>query len=357
LTNLDLIYGNKVTIHTDHAALRYLATKKDAKPRLIRWILLLQEFDITIKDTKGKENCVADHLSRLEHIPREEEEIREHFPDEQLLTVSCTPWYVDYANYLATGEMPLSWSRVDKRNFKRRVAQYFWDDPFLFKYGSDQILRKCVPNEEIPSILSFCHSHACGGHFRAKKTAAKILQCGFFWPTLFKDAHEFCKSCDKCQRLGRISKRNMMPLNPILEVEVFDVWGIDFMGPFPVSNGYSYILVAVDYVSKWAEAIPTRSNDHQVVCKFIRDNIFSRFGMPRAIISDNGPHFCNRPFASLLQKYGVTHRLATLYHPQTSGQVEVTNRQLKQILEKVIKPNRKDWADKLLDALWGYRTA
>jgi hypothetical protein len=149
----------------------------------------------------------------------------------------------------------------------------------------------------------------------------------------------------------------MMPLNPILEVEVFDVWGIDFMGPFPVSNGYSYILVAVDYVSKWAEAIPTKSNDHKIVCKFIRNNIFSRFGMPRAIISDNGPHFCNRPFASLLRKYGVTHRLATPYHPQTSGQVEVTNRQLKQILEKVIKPNRKDWADKLLDALWGYRTA
>ena len=156
---------------------------------------------------------------------------------------------------------------------------------------------------------------------------------------------------------GRITQRDMMPLTPILEVEIFDLWGIDFMGPFPLSYGHQYILVAVDYVSKWAKAIPTRTNDNHVVIKFLREYIISRFGAPRAIISDNGSHFCNRAFEALMRKYSITHKLSTAYHPQTNGQVEVTNRQIKLILEKTVGQNRKDWSIKLTDALWAYRTA
>ncbi|RVW78395.1 Gag-Pol polyprotein [Vitis vinifera] len=149
----------------------------------------------------------------------------------------------------------------------------------------------------------------------------------------------------------------MMPLNPILIVDLFDVWGIDFMGPFPMSFGHSYILVGVDYVSKWVEAIPCRTNDHKVVLKFLKENIFSRFGVPKAIISDGGTHFCNKPFEALLAKYGVKHKVATPYHPQTSGQVELANREIKNILMKVVNTNRKDWSVRLLDSLWAYRTA
>nr|CAN74623.1 hypothetical protein VITISV_024821 [Vitis vinifera] len=185
----------------------------------------------------------------------------------------------------------------------------------------------------------------------------KVIQSGFWWPSLFKDAHSMCKGCDRCQRLGKLTRRNMMPLNPILIVDVFDVWGIDFMGPFPMSFGHSYILVEVDYVSKWVEAIPCRSNDHKVVLKFLKDNIFARFGVPKAIISDGGTHFCNKPFETLLAKYGVKHKVATPYHPQTSGQVELANREIKNILMKVVNVNRKDWSIKLLDSLWAYRTA
>jgi hypothetical protein len=227
----------------------------------------------------------------------------------------------------------------------------------LFKYCADQVIRRCVPESEFHSILSFCHSLACGGHFSAKKTAAKVLQCGFTWPTLFKDAYDFCRACERCQRLGAMSRRDMMPLNPILIVKIFDVWGIDFMGPFPPSFGYEYILVGVDYVSKWVEAVATKTNDHKVVVKFIQTNIFSRFGTPRAIISDGGKHFCNRFLKTLLLKYSVTHKVATPYHPQTSGQVEVSNREIKHILEKTVRPDRKDWSLRLNDALWAYRIA
>jgi hypothetical protein len=148
-----------------------------------------------------------------------------------------------------------------------------------------------------------------------------------------------------------------MPQNAMLEVELFDVWGIDFMGPFPPSFGKQYILVAVDYVSKWVEAVALPTNDDRVVIRFLKETIFARFGVPRALISDEGTHFLNHLMEKLLLKYNVKHRIATPYHPQTSGQVEVSNRQLKQILEKTVNSSRKDWASKLDDALWAYRTA
>ena len=148
-----------------------------------------------------------------------------------------------------------------------------------------------------------------------------------------------------------------MPLTNILKVELFDVWGIDFMGPFPSSYGHKYILLAVDYVSKWVEAIPTITCDAKVVLRFIRSSIFSRFGTPKAVISDGGSHFCNKLFASLLAKYGVKHRVTLAYHPQRNEQVEVSNREIKKILEKTITVTRKDWENKIDDSLWAYRTA
>ena len=147
-----------------------------------------------------------------------------------------------------------------------------------------------------------------------------------------------------------------MPLNPILIIDLFDVWGIDFMGPFPMSFGYSYILVVVDYVSKQVEVVAWKHNDHRVVLKFLKENIFSRFGVPKAIISDGGTHFCNKPFETFLAKYGIKHKVATPYHPQTSGQVELANREIKNILMKMVNASRKDWSIKLHDSLWTYRT-
>ena len=164
------------------------------------------------------------------------------------------------------------------------------------------MIRRCVSENEIISILTFCHSYACGGHFGAKRTTRKVLEC-FYWPSLFRDSYSFCKSCEHCQKIDNISQRNEMPQTPILFCEIFDVWGIDFMGPFPVSFGYVYILLAIDYVSKWVEAKATRTDNSKVVTDFIKSNTFSRLGILRALISDRGTHFCNRIVETLLRKY------------------------------------------------------
>ena len=214
------LVGSHVVVFTDHAALKYLLSKQDAKPRLIRWVLLLQEFDLEIKDKKGVENVVADHLSRLPigSSFQNDSPINETFPDEHLMACQSvpnarTPWYADVANYLATKAIPPHWSALDKRKFFWNVRNFFWDDPYLFKYCPDQIIRRCVPDGEFNSVITFCHTQACEGHFSSRKTVAKILQSGLYWPTMFRYVHHFCLSYDRCQRLGSLTKKHMMPLN------------------------------------------------------------------------------------------------------------------------------------------------
>lgn len=147
---------------------------------------------------------------------------------------------------------------------------------------------------------------------------------------------------DNCQRTGNISSKNDVPLTSILKVELFDIWGIDFMGQFPPSSDQNYILVVVDYISKWVEAISCAKSDAVTVLKFLQKNTFTRFGMLRALISDKGTHFVNRIISKLLIKYNVHYRVATAYHHQINRQPEISNLKIKSILQKVVNTSRKD---------------
>nr|GFB32667.1 reverse transcriptase domain-containing protein [Tanacetum cinerariifolium] len=201
----------------------------------------------------------------------------------------------------------------------------------------------------------FIFSNECIQAFRTLKdklTEAPIL-IALNWDQPFE---LMCDASDYAVGAGKISQKDEMPQNSIQICKIFNVWGIDFMGPFPSSKGNKYILVAVDYLSKWVEAKALPINDARVVVKFLK-SLFSRFGTPKAIIIDRGTHFYNEQFSRVMAKYGVTHRLSTAYHPQTSGQVEVTNRRLTRILESTVGENRASWSDKLEDALWAFRTA
>nr|GFA34697.1 reverse transcriptase domain-containing protein [Tanacetum cinerariifolium] len=293
------------------------------------------EFDFKVIDTRGAENYAADHLSRLEN-PYENifdpKEINETFPLESLNKVvhkdPSIPWYADLANYHARNFIIKGMTSQQKKKFFKDARHYFWDDPYLFRTCADQIIRRCVAGKEAIYILNACHSGPTGGHYGASYTAKK----------------------------GKVLQKDEMPHNFIQICEIFDVWGIEFMGPFPSSKGNKYILVAIDYLSKWVKANALPTNDAQVVVKFLK-SLFSRFGTPKAIISDRGTHFWNDQFSRVMAKYGVTHRLSTAYHPQTSRQVEVTNRELKRILKRTMGENRASWNDKLEDALWEFRTA
>nr|GEZ61372.1 reverse transcriptase domain-containing protein [Tanacetum cinerariifolium] len=287
----------------------------------------IEEFDFKVIDTRGAINYAADHLSRLEN-PYENvfdpKEINEAFPLETLNKIAhndpSTPWYADLANYHARNFIIKGMTSQQKKKFFKDARHYFWDDPYLFRTCTDQIIRRFVAGQEAIDILKACHNGPTGGHYGASYTTKKVFDSGFYWPSIYKDAFELMKHCDSCQRQGKVSQRDEIPQNFIQICEIFDVWGIDFIGPFPSSSGNKYILIAVDYFSKWVEAKALPTNDARVV-KFLK-SLFSRFGTPKAIISDHGTHFCNDQFTRVMEKYGVTHRLSTTYHPQTSGQVE-----------------------------------
>nr|GEW33616.1 reverse transcriptase domain-containing protein [Tanacetum cinerariifolium] len=311
---------SKSIVYTDHSALKYLLSKQDAKPRLLRWVLLLQEFDITIRDKKGSENLAADHLSRLENPHKdvfENKDTNENFLLETLGSISSesTLWFADIANFHARNFIKKGLTSQQKKKFFKDVKHYFWDDPYLFQICVDQIIRRCMHGQEDIDILKAYHKGPIGGHHGANLTAKKVFDAGFFWPTIYRDAHAMIKSCNTCQRQGKISQRDEMPRNAIQVYEIFDVCGIDFMGPFPSLRGN------------------------------------------KAIISDRGTHFCNDQFAKVMTKYRVTHRLTTAYHPQTSGQVEVSNRGLKRTFERTVGEKHASWSDKLDDALWAFCTA
>ncbi|GJU14446.1 reverse transcriptase domain-containing protein [Tanacetum coccineum] len=216
---------------------------------VLRWILLLQEFDVEIRDKKGAENLAADHLSRLENPHQselEKKEITETFPLETLGMVTFrgddnAPWFADFANYHAGNFVIKGMSSQQKRKFFKDVKHYFWDDPFLFKICADQVIRRCVSGQEAFDILKACHSGPTGGHYGANYTAKKVFDSGFYWPTIYKDAHDFVTQCDICQRQGKISQRDEMPQNSIqFASEFFDMVTRALtllMGPFPLQEG------------------------------------------------------------------------------------------------------------------------
>nr|GEU78157.1 reverse transcriptase domain-containing protein [Tanacetum cinerariifolium] len=244
---------------------------------------------------KGAENLAADHLSRLENPHQnvlDPKEINESFPLETLNLVSShgnssTSWFADFTNYHAGNFVVKGMSSQQKNKFFKDVKHYFWDDPFLFKICADQVIRRCVHGQEAIDILMACHYRPTGGHHGPNYTAKKVFDSGFYWPTIYRDAQDLVKTCDVCQRQGKISQRDEMPQNSIQVFEIFNVWGIDFTGPFPSSRGNKYILVDVDYLSKWVEAKALPINNARVVCKFLK-NLFARFGTlePLSVIEE-----------------------------------------------------------------------
>ncbi|GJV56113.1 reverse transcriptase domain-containing protein [Tanacetum coccineum] len=246
-----------------------------------------------------------------------DDDIDDNFPDKTLMNVSSTeedkiPWFADFANYLVGKILRKGLTYAQRCKFFSKLKHYLWDEPYLFKMCPDGMIQRCVYGAKTRKILDECHHGPTGGHYGPSTIAKKVF-----------DAYE-------------------MPQNSIEVSEIFDIWGIDFIGPFPKSHKFEYILVAIEYMSKWAEAEALPTNDARVVINFLK-KLFFRFCIPKALIYDRGTHFCNRQMEKVLKQYGFHPRIATTYHLQTSGQVENTNRSLKRILKKRSEDNPSIW--------------
>eukprot|EP00253_Pinus_taeda_P032915 PITA_32915 len=279
------ITGYEIFVHIDHFAIRYLLYKPITNGKVTRWLLLLQEFNITVLDRSGKQNIVVDFLSRIQNI-KDDAPVEDKFPDEYLFAVIIqTPWFADVANYLFTGKLPSHLFPKEKRKIIQTSANYSWITNELYKIGLDLMIRRCVREDEIPKILKACHGEPCGGNFADKRITYKVFHLGYYLPSIFRDAKEYVKRCDSFQR-----------------------------------------------------------------------DIFTRFAVPREIVTDQGSQFTSKMVEKLVEDYKIKHMNSTPYHPQANSQVESTNKVIEGILTKTVHLHIRDWAEKLPEALWVYRT-
>jgi hypothetical protein len=285
------LLGYPFVFYVDHDALKYLINKPDLSGRLARWVLLLQEFTFTIVVRPGKSHGNADHISRLEPFPQSQlEPLNDKLPDAVLFEVDVIQTeYADILTFLQTNRMPEDYIPAHVKSLLQRSSPYTLIGGTLYKQGKDAVLRRCIFTHEIPMVLEGCHSDLCGGHFAGDVTARKALLPGYWWPTMFKDAHQYARRCDPCQRTSKPTPSTAMPLVPLMAFAPFEKWGIDFVGPIAPATRHGrkrYILVATDYAIQWAEAMACKNNDAKIIARFLYENIISRFGCPKKLISD-----------------------------------------------------------------------
>jgi len=367
------ILHSKIIVYVPSAAIKDVLTQPDANGRRAKWISKMIEFNIELEPTKlvrgqglakllAEENCRSldiDFLCTIaENGQVEEEETTETKRKQSVAEnlASCN-WYAEIINFLPKLEIPSEFTQSQARTLKLRAAKFCIMENLLYWRDPSGIFVRCLDKEQSKEVMQQFHNSMCGGHHYYKTTTHKILRVGYYWPTLFSDVFVFVKSCDRCQRFEGKQQLKSLPFKPIIAKGPFQQWGLDFIGEInPHSSGqHRWILIAIDYFTKWIEAIPTRKADHNVVIKFLTENIFTRFGCPHKLITDNAAVFRAKALVEMCDSMGIKLVHSTSYYPQGNGLAESSNKSLIRIIKKLLEDNKKNWDSKLKYALWADR--
>jgi hypothetical protein len=268
--------------------------------------------------------------------------------------LSSCEWYSGIIHFLQKLEVPPELSMTQSQSLKLKAIKFCIYNNLLYWKDLASLLLRCLNKEESVEVIHRFHSSICGGHHYWKTTTHKILRAGYYWPFLFLDVCTFVKSCDKCQRFTGKQQLKSLPLRPIVVNGPFQQWGLDLIGEInPSSTGqHKWILVATDYFTKWIEAIPTRIATHQVIMKFIYENILSIFGCPKRLVTDNATAFKVDALVDMCKSMGIQLVHSTPYYPQGNGLTESFNKSLIRIIRKLLEENQKSWDSKLKFSLW-----
>ncbi|MCO5598377.1 hypothetical protein L7F22_052472 [Adiantum nelumboides] len=259
-------------------------------------------------------------------------------------------------NYILEGEFPKEFTTGQRRKLIKQASTFLWLEGSLYQKGKDLVCRRVPSTNEIPKILKGLHEEACGGNFSHDLTLKKVLLAGYVWPSMHADVQHWCRSCHNCQVNG--SKKLLYgPRQAVIANGPFEKWGIDAMGPLPrTANGKLYILVAIDYMTRWVEAQSIAKVNEKTVSKFVYTQICCRFGTPLEIVSDNGPGFRRGLLTEVCEELKISHRHSTPYYPQSNGLVEKANEIIAGIIRKMVESKPKRWDNFLDGAIWAYRT-
>ncbi|XP_074346647.1 uncharacterized protein LOC141685446 [Apium graveolens] len=323
---------SKMTVYSDsHIVVKqtsgeYIATD----PTLAQYQAMVRNIleatpDITILQINREENSKADELSKLVQNTSDLagsvyfKELR--VPSTERVEVLCigTPdnWMTPYIAYLRDGTLPEDQNKA--RYLKHKAPRFFLEDGQLYRRTFSAPTLKCVDPDEANYCLREVHEGICGDHLTAKALAYKVIRQGYYWPTIHSDSIAYVRKCPKCQKFSNIPRQSPSLPASVLSPIPFSVWGIDIMGPFPRARGdLRYVLVAIDYITKWAEAKAMRTINQQDCIKFM-DLIVMRFEILVVLISDNGPQFVGSEFEAYLKELGIKHKRASVAHPQGNG--------------------------------------
>ena len=305
------------TVVSDCNPMTYILSRQLLGGKYSKWIVILQEFDLEFTTAKSKKSLVfAELLCSLpsSSTPSHSED---HISDETLFRISTLdPWYGDIIVYLQMSSFRPAVSKDTWRRIRHQSQPYRIIGDTLYCLGTDSVLRQCLTLKGAERVLNDYHSGTCGGHMSRYATAQKILRAGYSWPSIFKDCILAICSCHECQIYQRKMHAPPSPLHPVVTIGPFAKWGIDYTSCNPRSaGGHGYIIVAVDYFTKWDEAMATLTEDDNAAAQFLFNHVISRFGVPQAIVTDHGKHFCNHMMTELTTQLGLRHASLIPYYP------------------------------------------
>jgi transposase InsO family protein len=355
------VYGHKVTVRTDSSAVRYLFTTKEPSSRVTRWFVYLMQYDLQFVHIKGTTNLVANALSRhpttMDTSDEDDDEVEEEL-EHVLLLISNAPIdeydeeLRDWIRFAETLEYPDEASPAARKKMRAMMRKFFWDGGKLFRRTAMQICHVPTLGERSELVRQ---AHQEFAHQGINATHARLAPF-YWWPRMRDDIQAELAQCRPCQDFDR-RRPTRNPLHPIIPTRLFGLWGLDFVGPLPESlDGNKYILVAIEYFSRWpiARAVPAATSTE--VNRFLMEEVFTVYGRPDAILTDNGTHFTDQVLRDTCQELDVKHLFATPYHPATNGLVEKYNGTLIYGLERLSNGNLEQWDDFLPAVLWAYRT-
>ncbi|CAJ2652721.1 unnamed protein product [Trifolium pratense] len=308
---------------------------------------ILSKLASTKKKKGGNQSLIQETLSKPSIVK----------PTEVFLIceINANSWMTPVFEFLNTGNLPLD--KKEAAKVKRRACAYVILNGKMYRRGFSIPLLRCVEESEVASILGEIHEGINGQHVGGRSLARKALRAGFYWPTMQADAKEHVKKCDKCQRHGDMHLAPPNELKTLSSPWPFSWWGMDLLGPFPTAAGQNkYLIVAVDYFTKWIEAEPLAHITTFNVLRFFKRNILARFGIPQVVITDNATQFTDKKVREFMAKIGTTQHFTSVEHPQTNGQAEAANRVILRGLKRRLDEAKGKWTEELHSVLWSYRT-
>ncbi|GKB71245.1 reverse transcriptase domain-containing protein [Tanacetum coccineum] len=322
--------------------------------------------EFSIKQVPRSENKKADALSKIAstsfaHLSKQVlvEELNEKSINEKevlaIVEEEGHTWMTPICEYLTKEILPKDKKKA--RAVRRKASRYAVINGTLYKKSFLGPWLRCVGPLQANYVLREIHEGSCSMHSGPRSVVAKAIRTGYYWPTMHTDARKLIRECNDCQVHRPIPRNPQQNLTPITSPWPFYKWGIDIAGPFPEGPGkVKFLIVAIDYFTKWIEAKPVATITGNQVKKFVWDNIVCRFGLPGEIVSDNGKQFRDNPFKDWCEKLCIRQCFASVKHPQTNGLVERANRSLGEGIKARLDERSKDWIGELSHVLWAHRT-